>query len=94
MLCCYTSRVEHGHTIPSVETLERYALALDVPLYRFFYEGKNPHMPDMTLKNAEPALAAKQDRELLPFIKFFRRMPPRKRELLLSVARAMAGKNQ
>ena len=33
---CYTSRVEHGHTVPSVETLEKYAHALEVPLYRLF----------------------------------------------------------
>lgn len=36
---CYISRVEHGHTVPSLETLERFATALDVPLYRFFYDG-------------------------------------------------------
>ena len=27
MLRCYTSRVENGHTVPSVETLEKYASA-------------------------------------------------------------------
>ena len=36
MLRCYISRVEHGHTVPSVATLERFAKALDVPLYRLF----------------------------------------------------------
>jgi transcriptional regulator with XRE-family HTH domain len=25
---CYTSRVENGHTVPSVETLEKFARAL------------------------------------------------------------------
>jgi transcriptional regulator with XRE-family HTH domain len=35
----YISRVEHGHTVPSLETLERFAAALDVPLYRLFYHG-------------------------------------------------------
>jgi transcriptional regulator with XRE-family HTH domain len=33
---CYTSRVEHGHTVPTVETLEKYAHALEIPLYRLF----------------------------------------------------------
>ena len=42
LLRCYTSRVENGHTVPSVETLEKYAGALDVPLYRLFYEGDEP----------------------------------------------------
>jgi transcriptional regulator with XRE-family HTH domain len=36
----YTSRVENGFTVPSVETLEKYAYALGVPLYRFFTEGE------------------------------------------------------
>ena len=40
LLRCYTSRVENGHTIPSVETLEKYARALEVPLYKLFYDGK------------------------------------------------------
>ena len=41
LLRCYTSRVENGHTIPSLETLERFAAALDVPLYRLFYAGED-----------------------------------------------------
>jgi transcriptional regulator with XRE-family HTH domain len=40
MLRCYTSRVENGHTVPSVETLAKYAQALDIPLYQIFYDGK------------------------------------------------------
>jgi transcriptional regulator with XRE-family HTH domain len=36
MLRGYISRVEHGHTVPSLETLERFAGALDVPLYQLF----------------------------------------------------------
>jgi transcriptional regulator with XRE-family HTH domain len=36
---CYVSRVENGHTVPAVETLERLARALEVPMYRLFYEG-------------------------------------------------------
>jgi transcriptional regulator with XRE-family HTH domain len=37
---CYVSRVENGHTVPAVETLEKLARALDVPLYRLFYDGE------------------------------------------------------
>lgn len=36
LLRCYTSRVEHGHTVPSVETIEKYAIALGVSLSAFF----------------------------------------------------------
>jgi len=39
---CYVSRVENGHTIPSIETLEKLACALEVPLYQFFYDGEAP----------------------------------------------------
>ncbi len=42
LLRCYTSRVENGHTVPSLETLERFAAALDMPLYRLFYAGEDP----------------------------------------------------
>src|SRR6266568_9500770 len=37
LLRCYISRVENGHTVPSLETLERLASALEVPLYQLFY---------------------------------------------------------
>ena len=37
---CYTSRVENGHTVPSIETLAKFAQALDIPLYQFFYDGE------------------------------------------------------
>ena len=39
LLRCYISRIENGHTIPSLETLERFAGALSVPLYEIFYSG-------------------------------------------------------
>ena len=42
LLCCYISRVENGHTVPAIETLEKMARALEVPLYQLFYEGEEP----------------------------------------------------
>jgi len=39
---CYVSRVENGHTIPSIETLEKMARALEVPMYQLFYDGEAP----------------------------------------------------
>ena len=36
LLRCYLSRVENGHTIPSLDTLSKIALALDVPIAQFF----------------------------------------------------------
>ncbi|HUI40941.1 MAG TPA: helix-turn-helix transcriptional regulator [Terriglobia bacterium] len=45
MLRGYISRVEHGHTVPSIETLQRFAGALDVPLYRLFYTAEDGPQP-------------------------------------------------
>jgi transcriptional regulator with XRE-family HTH domain len=42
LLRCYISRVENGHTIPAIETMEKLARALEVPLYQLFYEGEEP----------------------------------------------------
>ena len=42
LLRCYTSRVENGHTVPSLETIEKIARALEIPLYQVFYDGEKP----------------------------------------------------
>src|ERR1700722_14414809 len=42
LLRCYVSRVENGHTVPAVETLEKFARALEVPMYQLFYDGEEP----------------------------------------------------
>jgi len=42
LLRCYISRVENGHTVPGIETLEKLARALEVPLYQLFYNGDKP----------------------------------------------------
>jgi transcriptional regulator with XRE-family HTH domain len=39
---CYISKVENGHAVPVVETLEKFVRALDVPLYQLLYEGEKP----------------------------------------------------
>jgi transcriptional regulator with XRE-family HTH domain len=42
LLRCYVSRVENGHTVPAVETIEKFARALEVPTYQLFYDGDKP----------------------------------------------------
>ena len=42
LLRCYIYRVEDGHTVPAIETLEKMARALEVPLYQLLYEGEEP----------------------------------------------------
>jgi transcriptional regulator with XRE-family HTH domain len=42
LLRCYISRVENGHTVPAIETLEKMARAMEVPIYALFYDGEEP----------------------------------------------------
>jgi len=42
LLRCYISRVENGHTVPAIDTLEKMARAFEVPMYELFYEGEEP----------------------------------------------------
>jgi len=42
LLRCYVSRVENDHTVPAIATLEKWAQALEVPLYQLFYDGDEP----------------------------------------------------
>lgn len=39
LLRCYLARLEDGHTVPSIDTIQRIAEAVAVPLYQVFYEG-------------------------------------------------------
>jgi len=50
LLRCYISRVENGHTVPAVETLEKLARAFEVPLYQLFYDGAEPPQVPNLLK--------------------------------------------
>src|ERR1700686_1398427 len=44
----YISRVENGHTVPAIATLEKMARALEVPMYQLFYEGDEPpNLPNL-----------------------------------------------
>src|ERR1700761_9463483 len=53
LLRCYLSRVENGHTVPSLETLQKIAAALDLPLSQFFAEDSVKEVPGMSLKEDE-----------------------------------------
>jgi transcriptional regulator with XRE-family HTH domain len=58
LLRCYISRVENGHTVPAIETLEKLARALEVPLYQLFYEGENaPAVPLLPKRKTSDGIA-------------------------------------
>lgn len=50
LLRCYISRVENGHTVPAVETLQKLARAYEIPMYQLFYERKEPPQVPNLLK--------------------------------------------
>ncbi len=92
LLRCYTSRVECGHTVPSIETLEKYARALESPLYKFFYEGEEPPKKPklLTTKNAERlwGSSGKEWPELRRLTEALSRMDDRKRTNLANSLRS------
>ncbi len=98
ILRCYTSRVEHGHTVPAIETLEKYARALEIPLYRLFYEGeeppKKPRLPPMEKEGPVWGARDKERSGLRSLAKALSRMDARKRKLLIGMAQWMARRNQ
>jgi transcriptional regulator with XRE-family HTH domain len=93
---CYTSRVEHGHTVPSVETLEKYAHALEIPLYRLFTDddsvkvAKLPKSDSGTLWG-HPWQGARRISDLA---RALAQMNDQQRRLLLTMAQRMAGRNR
>ena len=51
LLRCYLSRVENGHTVPSLDTLSKIAQALDLPITVFFSEetaGKQANLQKLS----------------------------------------------
>src|SRR5258705_6554416 len=77
LLRCYISRVEHGHTVPAVETLEKFARALEVPMYQLFYDGEYPpellNLPKLKNDN-EWGSKGKDARLVAKFCRLFNRI--------------------
>jgi transcriptional regulator with XRE-family HTH domain len=99
LLRCYISRVEHGHTVPSLETLERFAAALDVPLYRLFYTGEDtPPTPNLTPRKTleelaeDPGTPGSEARFLLKLKGLVGKMVESDRAFLLDFARKLAAR--
>jgi len=96
LLRCYISRVEHGHTVPAIETLEKMARALEVPLYQLFYEGKEPpELANLPKRKSAFDIAwgssGKDARVLRKFRRLLGRVQEGDRKLILYMAQKMAG---
>jgi len=97
LLRCYISRIENGHTIPSLETLERFAGALDVPLYKLFYSGDgDAPTPNLLRRKSldeladEPGEAGEEARFMLQLKNVVARLGDPDREVVLTLAKKLA----
>jgi transcriptional regulator with XRE-family HTH domain len=101
LLRCYISRVEHGHTVPSIDTLQRFADALGVPMYQLFYEEEipppTPHLtPRPTLSELadESGADEAETRFLLKARKLVTQLRESDRSLVLDLAVKLAGRSK
>ena len=95
LLRCYISRVENGHTVPAIETLEKLARALEVPLYQLFYDGEEPpKLPNLTRRKSSEDIAwgssGKDGRFLNKLRRLLAKTEEADRKLLLHMAQKMA----
>ncbi len=95
LLRCYISRVENGHTVPAIETLEKMARALEIPMYQLFYDGEEPpQLPNLPKRRSADDIAwgstGKDARFLSKIRRVLGRMAEEDRKLLLFMAQKMA----
>lgn len=90
LLRCYISRVENGHTVPSIETLEKMARALDMHLYQILYDG--PEAPDLPKPTVGRSIvdgwgsSRKDARFLAKLRRYLSKMAPHDRSILMMIA--------
>ena len=88
LLRCYVSRVENGHTVPSLETLRKWATALDVEMYQLFFEGEGKPLA------AAQKGAGKLDPEERGLFEAFKNLAKRDRKFVVAMVRKMAKENR
>jgi transcriptional regulator with XRE-family HTH domain len=97
LLRCYISRVENGHTVPAIETLEKMARALECPLYQLFYEGEEPpKLPNLLKRKSSDEIVwgstGKEARYLNKLRRLLGTTEESDRKLLLYMAQKMANR--
>jgi transcriptional regulator with XRE-family HTH domain len=95
LLRCYISRVENGHTVPAIETLEKLARAMEIALYQLFYEGEEPpallNLPNRKTSDDMAWGSSRKDARLLNQLRRqLGRMDKDDQQLLLFMAQKMA----
>ena len=92
---CYISRVENGHTVPAIETLEKMARALEIPMYQLFYDGEEPpKLPNLPKRKSAGDIAwgstGKDAHWLYKIRRLLARTEESDRKLLMFMAQKMA----
>jgi len=91
----YISRVENGHTVPAIETLEKLARALEIPMYQLFYDGEEPpKLPDLPKRKSSDEDAWGSSGKDARFLNKLRRLlgkaDANDRKLVMHMAQKMA----
>jgi transcriptional regulator with XRE-family HTH domain len=91
LLRCYISRVENGHTVPALETLEKMARALESPLYELLYDGNElPRAEESENPVDDWTSQVKGERVFKKLRRALAQMEEPDRKLLLKMAEKMA----
>jgi transcriptional regulator with XRE-family HTH domain len=88
MLRCYVSRVENGHTVPNLETLRKWAAALDVEMYQLFFEGEGK--PQAASQRQASGLGSEEHN----LVESYTRLDKKDRRFLVALARKMANESK
>jgi len=94
LLRCYISRVENGHTVPAIETLEKMARAMEIPMYQLFYDGEEPpKLPNLLKRKSSDDIAwgnaGKDARYLSKLRRLLAKTKDGDRKLILYMAQKM-----
>jgi len=88
LLRCYISRVENGHTVPSLETLAKIAEAMDISLADFFPGTETPR--DRETQKMLGELSQDEIRFLGEIKRFSTTLSDGDKRLVLAMIRKMA----
>jgi transcriptional regulator with XRE-family HTH domain len=95
LIRCYVSRVENNHTVPAIETIEKFARALEVPMYQLFYDGEEPpRLPNFSKRKSSDDIvwgsSGKDGRYLNKLRRLLGKADEHDRKLVLLMAQKLA----
>ena len=95
---CYVSRVERGHTVPAIETLEKITRALEMPLYQFLYESEMPSAVPISARriesNTEWGISGQSARYFHRLTELLARMTSRNRTIIMELSQQMTKRSR